>query len=54
MNKIDEKLKELENKNVKFIRPVFVDILGIMLDFTLPVDEIDSFIKDGKGLMALV
>ncbi len=45
----DEKLKELRNKNVKFIRPIFVDILGRMLDFTIPIHEIESIIKDGKG-----
>jgi glutamine synthetase len=49
MIKINEKLKELKNKNVKFIRPVFVDILGRILDFTVPTNEIKSFIKDGKG-----
>lgn len=49
MNRIDEKLKELEDKNVKFIRPVFVDILGRMLDFTIPISDIEDFIKNGKG-----
>jgi len=43
------KTKEFKQKNVKFIRPVFVDILGRMLDFTIPTNEIESFIKDGKG-----
>lgn len=49
MIEINEKLKELKNKNVKFIRPVFVDILGRMLDFTVPIREFESLIKDGKG-----
>jgi len=42
-------IKELENKNVKFIRPIFVDILGRMLDFTMPINEMEDFIKEGKG-----
>lgn len=40
---------ELKNKGVKFIRPVFVDILGRMLDFTVPISEFESLVKDGKG-----
>lgn len=48
MNEIEKKLKELEKNNVKFIRPVFVDILGRMLDFTIPITEFKSF-KEGKG-----
>jgi glutamine synthetase len=45
----DEQLKKLRNKNVRFIRPVFVDVLGRMLDFTIPVSEFENLIKDGKG-----
>ncbi len=46
---MNEKLKELKNKNVKFIRPVFVGLLGRMLDFTIPIEKIESLIKDGNG-----
>ena len=42
-------IEELKNKNVRFVRPVFVDILGRMLDFTIPIDEIEDLIKNGKG-----
>ncbi len=44
-----ERLEELKTRNVRFIRPVFVDILGRMLDFTIPTNEFESFVKDGKG-----
>ena len=45
-----KKIKEqLEDKNVKFIRPVFVDILGRMLDFTIPMGEFEALIRNGKG-----
>ena len=49
MKRIEEQLKELRNQNVMFIRPVFVDILGRMLDFTIPIDEFKSLVKEGKG-----
>jgi len=49
MEKIKEQLKELKDKNVRFVRPVFVDILGRMLDFTIPINEFEDLIKDGKG-----
>ena len=41
--------EEFRHKNVKFIRAIFVDILGRMLDFTIPVEEFESLIKEGKG-----
>ena len=40
---------EFGDNNVKFIRPIFVDILGRMLDFTIPVEDFEDLIKDGKG-----
>jgi len=49
MQDIKEKIDELKSKNVKFIRPVFVDILGRMLDFTNPINEFNSILKEGKG-----
>ncbi|MCD6228238.1 MAG: glutamine synthetase [Candidatus Omnitrophica bacterium] len=42
-------LKEFKEKNVRFIRPVFVDILGRILDFTIPIEEFEALIKNGKG-----
>ena len=47
--KIEEILGEFERKNVRFVRPVFVDILGRMFDFTVPVDEFEDLVKQGKG-----
>jgi len=44
-----EKVEELKDKNVRFIRPIFVDILGRILDFTVPVEDFNDLIKDGKG-----
>lgn len=49
MMKKKEIFKQLKEKNVKFIRPIFVDILGRILDFTIPINEIENFIKNGKG-----
>jgi len=49
MEKIKEHLKEFKDKNIKFIRPIFVDILGRMLDFTIPIGEFENLIKHGKG-----
>ncbi|HDI03149.1 MAG TPA: glutamine synthetase, partial [Candidatus Pacearchaeota archaeon] len=46
---IKERLQELKDKSVRFIRPVFVDILGRMLDFTVPIEEFEDLIKNGKG-----
>jgi len=42
-------LKKFKENNVKFVRPVFVDILGRMLDFTIPIEEFETLIKSGKG-----
>ena len=41
--------KEFKERNVRFIRPIFVDILGRMLDFTIPIEEFETLIKSGKG-----
>jgi len=42
-------LKKFKENNVKFVRPVFVDILGRILDFTIPIEEFETLIKSGKG-----
>lgn len=49
MLSINDQIKEFKANNVKFIRPVFVDILGRMLDFTIPISEFESLLKEGKG-----
>jgi len=49
IKEMNEQLKKLKSKNVKFIRPVFVDILGRMLDFTVPIDDFENLVRNGKG-----
>ncbi len=49
MIEIKEQIREFKAKNIKFVRPIFVDILGRMLDFTVPISEFESLIKEGKG-----
>ena len=49
MRRIERRMEEFRNKNVKFIRPVFVDILGRMLDFTIPIEDFEDLIENGKG-----
>ena len=49
INDVSEQLNELKDKNVKFVRPLFVDILGRMLDFSVPIDQLEDMIKNGKG-----
>ncbi|OQX80691.1 MAG: hypothetical protein B6D56_04400 [Candidatus Omnitrophica bacterium 4484_70.1] len=49
MEGIKKMLKKFKENNVKFVRPVFVDILGRMLDFTIPIEEFETLIKSGKG-----
>ncbi|RLF38855.1 MAG: glutamine synthetase [Thermoplasmata archaeon] len=49
MRRIERQMEEFRNKNVKFIRPVFVDILGRMLDFTIPIEDFEDLIENGKG-----
>ena len=49
MAKLDEKFEKLRRENVRFIRPIFVDILGNMLDFTIPLEDLDILLNDGKG-----
>lgn len=48
-DRVKEEVKRLKEKDVRFIRPVFVDILGRMLDFTVPSNEYGPLIADGKG-----
>ena len=49
MRRIERQMEEFRNKNVKFIRPVFVDILGRMLDFTIPIEDFEDLVENGKG-----
>ena len=49
MERIKEQIEKLKDENVRFVRPVFVDILGRILDFTVPIEEFENLIKDGKG-----
>jgi len=49
IERIKQQIKKFKDKNVKFIRPIFVDILGRMLDFTIPIEDFENLIKNGKG-----
>ncbi len=44
---IDEVLEEIEEKNVKFIRLQFTDILGIVKNVAIPVEQAEKALKDG-------
>jgi glutamine synthetase len=39
-----------KEKDIKYIRIIFPDILGRMLDFTIPSEELDSAFEEGKGI----
>ena len=49
MREVREWLREFEEKRVRFVRPIFVDILGRALDFTVPVNEFETLVEEGKG-----
>ncbi len=49
MEDAKELVKKLKDENVKFIKPIFVDILGRMLDFSIPISELEDMIENGKG-----
>jgi glutamine synthetase len=38
-----------ENKNVKFVRIIFPDVLGREMSFSVPSEELESAFKNGKG-----
>jgi len=40
---------EKEGKDVRFIKLVFPDILGVMKGFYIPSEEFEDTLKDGKG-----
>ena len=37
------------SNNVRFVRAIFPDILGRMIDFTIPTSELESAFNEGKG-----
>ena len=39
-------LKEVKDKNVKFIRLWFTDVLGFLKSFSISPDELDVFVLD--------
>ncbi|MFQ6050134.1 MAG: glutamine synthetase family protein [Candidatus Hydrothermarchaeota archaeon] len=50
---IEEKKKEIietcKNKDIKFIRLQFTDILGILKSFAIPFEELENALDDGMG-----
>ena len=43
-------LRTVEERGVKFIRLWFVDVLGLLKSFSIPVSELESALQDGVGL----
>lgn len=43
----EEVLKEIEEKNVKFVRLQFTDILGIVKNVAIPVEQIEKAFEEG-------
>jgi len=43
-------LRTVEERGVKFIRLWFVDVLGLLKSFSIPVSELESALDDGVGL----
>lgn len=48
-DQIRETVSELDNKNVKFIRLQFTDILGIPKDVEITIDELPRALKNGQA-----
>lgn len=42
-------LKLVKEKNVKFIRLWFTDVLGVLKSFSITVDELETALEDGMG-----
>ena len=43
-------LRTVEERGVRFIRLWFVDVLGLLKSFSIPVSELESALSDGVGL----
>jgi len=43
-------LRTVEERGVKFIRLWFVDVLGLLKSFSIPVSELESALEEGVGL----
>ncbi|MGH2841734.1 MAG: glutamine synthetase beta-grasp domain-containing protein, partial [Solirubrobacteraceae bacterium] len=43
-------LRTVEERGVKFIRLWFVDVLGLLKSFSIPVSELESALDEGVGL----
>jgi len=43
-------LRTVEERGVRFIRLWFVDVLGLLKSFSIPISELESALEDGVGL----
>jgi glutamine synthetase len=43
-------LRTVEERGVRFVRLWFVDVLGLLKSFSIPVSELESALEDGVGL----
>jgi glutamine synthetase len=43
-------LRTVEERGVKFVRLWFIDVLGLLKSFSIPVSELDSALEEGVGL----
>ena len=53
MGKMDKEavLKTVKEKNVRFIRLWFTDVLGFLKSFAITVDELETALEEGMGLI---
>jgi glutamine synthetase len=43
-------LRTVEERGVRFVRLWFVDVLGLLKSFSIPISELESALEDGVGL----
>ena len=43
-------LRTVKERGVKFIRLWFIDVLGLLKSFSIPVSELESALEEGVGL----
>jgi glutamine synthetase len=43
-------LRTVEERSVRFVRLWFVDVLGMLKSFAIPVTELETALEDGVGL----
>src|ERR671922_2068981 len=43
-------LRTVEERGVRFVRLWFVDVLGLLKSFAIPVSELDTALEEGVGI----